>query len=62
MREETISNTLYITDKQKTMIDQLEEICQLSSMTTGEFNKCEPLIKAIRIAIDNVEDNVRYSG
>ncbi|TPF18082.1 hypothetical protein [Priestia megaterium] len=62
MREETKSNTLYITDKQKTMVDQLEEICQLSSMTTGEYKQCEPLIKELRLAIDNVEDNVRYSG
>jgi hypothetical protein len=62
VREETKSNTLYITDKQKTLIDQLEEICEMSSMTKGEYDKCEPLIKELRLAIDSVEDNVRYSS
>ncbi|WP_182006254.1 hypothetical protein [Priestia aryabhattai] len=62
MREETKSNTLHSVDKIKTFTDQLEELCQLSSMTQGEYKECEKVFKQLKQHTNSVEENVYYSS
>ena len=62
MRDDNKSETLHSIDKLKTFIDQVEEKCEISSMTQGEYKTCERVFNDIRLELDSVEDNVRYSG
>lgn len=57
-REDALHNI----DKLKTFIDQVEEKCEISSMTKGEYKVCERIFNDIRLELNSVEDNVRYSG
>jgi hypothetical protein len=62
MREETKSNTLHSVDKIKTYTDKLEEMCELSSMTKGEYKECEEVFKKLRRYTTKVEESVYYSS
>lgn len=62
MRDDNKSETLHSIDKLKTFIDQVENKCEVSSMTLGEYKACEKVFNNIRLELDDVENNVRYSG
>jgi len=62
MKDSIREDTLHSIDKIKTFTDQLEELCELSSMTQGEYKQCEKVFNALRLSTNDVEDNVKYSG
>jgi len=62
MKDSTREDTLHSIDKIKTFTDQLEELCEVSSMTQGEYKMCEKVFNSLRLSTDDVEDNVKYSG
>lgn len=62
MRDDNKSETLHSIDKLKTFIDQVDNKIEMSPVTNGSYSEYERLFNAIRLELDNVENNVRYSG
>ncbi|WP_025909331.1 hypothetical protein [Priestia flexa] len=61
MTEPNQEDSLYIIDRIKTLIDQLEEKCEVSSMTMGEYKECEYIIRMLRFMLDQLNGNVYFS-